>query len=211
MRLAYMGKAIGGLLTGFPRVDTLDENGVESHSRRLAELVRNAGFLPTHIVAIANGGIPIAEPFRGVFPDAELLVVTKQRDATRLKEKSAGFKQLVQQSPEVVTTLFRRLEHWSRYKERDFQREPIVLADSGGLMWPDISMPPKRIIVVDDAVDTGTSIEYVVASARRRFGEDCDVRTAALSVSGVNPYAKVDYSLMSGVNIRFFWSRDYKG
>lgn len=211
MKPAYLGKALLGIIGGVPRVTTLDEVGVAASSRSLAQQVAESGFAPTHIVAIANGGIPIARPFNVVFPGAEFVIVTKQRAGTQRKEQSAGFKQLVQQSPDVVTTLFRRLEHWSRYEERDFARNPIVLPTEDGLVWPALQTTPERIIVVDDAVDTGTSIEFVAASARRRFGPDCAVRTAALTISGVNPQARADYALMEGVNIRFFWSKDFKG
>lgn len=206
---AYFGKALLGILGGVPRVMTLDETGVAKRSLELARKVAE-DYSPTHIVAIANGGIPIARPFTMVFPDAEFVVVTKQRAGTQLKESSAGFKHLVQQSPDAVTTLFRRLEHWSRYEERDFARAPVDLPADDGLVWPELKTEPRSIIVVDDAVDTGTSIEYVAASARRRFGPDCTVRTAALTVSGVNPHAGADYALMDGVNIRFFWSKDFK-
>ncbi|WP_171015845.1 phosphoribosyltransferase family protein [Devosia sp. FKR38] len=211
MKPAYLGKALLGIIGGVPRVTTLDEAGVVASSRTLAQQVADSGFSPTHIVAIANGGIPIARPFSTVFPGAEFVVVTKQRAATQLKEQSSGFKQLVQRSPDVVTTFFRRVEHWSRYQERDFARDPIVLPADDGLIWPVLEAAPQRIIVVDDAVDTGTSIEFVAASARRRFGPMCDVRTAALTISGVNPQARADYALMEGVNIRFFWSKDFKG
>ena len=211
MNPAYIGKALLGIISGVPRVTTLDEAGVADASLALARQVADSGFAPSHIVAIANGGIPIARPFSTVFPEAEFVVVTKQRAGTQLKEQSAGFKQLVQQSPDVVTTLFRRLEHWSRYQERDFTREPVVLPPDDGLVWPELQHAPTGIIVVDDAVDTGTSIEFVAASARRRFGPACDVRTAALTISGVNPHARADYALMEGVNIRFFWSKDFKG
>jgi len=210
VQLAHLGKAINGIARGFPRVVTMGPERVVAESRRLAESVRASGYAPTHVVAIAKGGIAIAEPFHDVFPDAGFMVVTRQRAGTAIKERNGGFRRLVQRAPEGITTLLRRVEHWSRYVERDFARDPVMPDEPDGLVWPDAGPAPQRIVVVDDAVDTGLSIEYVSQSARRRFGPDCQVRMAVLTVSGVNPHARADYALMRGVNIRFFWSKDYR-
>lgn len=198
-----------GALSSDPKVVTMGEEQVAASARSLAELVAGT-FQPTHVVAIANGGVPVARAVIEAFPEAQLLTVQVQRPGTKAKSSNPGFARLAMRLPYWATTPLRRAEHWWRYKRRDFAEAPLRPEELVSLEWPQIE-GGKHLLIVDDAVDTGLSIERVVADASRYYGKEIEIRTAALTVSGVNPLARCDYHLHRNVNIRFYWSKDYRG
>jgi hypoxanthine phosphoribosyltransferase len=190
-------------------VITVSEPALREASRALGELVLGSGYRPSHVVAIANGGVPVANGMLALFPDVVVVTVKVQRPGTASVKASPALSWLVARLPEFATSILRRAEHWWRYRPRNFSKDPLNPSELLDIDWPECGTP-RGVLVVDDAVDTGLSLERVVFDVRRRFGDGIDVRTAALTVSGVNPRARCDYYLFRDNNLRFFWAKDYR-
>lgn len=200
-------------LSGTPPVITLDRSDFERDCQILSDTITASGFKPDYIVAIASGGLPVSNRIRLAFPESKLLEVTKRRPTTAVKEANGQLlKRIMKRLPYYATDLLRRAEHWSRYTERDFNVDPVEVPPKE-LVVPEIdllSIPSSaRILIVDDAIDTGTTIEFVT-SLFRRHSNHFFIKTAAITVTAVNPYAKSDYFVYYGTNIRFYWSGDFR-
>lgn len=69
---------------------------------------------------------------------------------------------------------------------------------------------PGQVLVVDDAVDSGITMQAVV-EALRRARPDVEVRAAVITVTTGRPSVSPDYTLYNNHTlIRFPWSIDMK-
>lgn len=67
---------------------------------------------------------------------------------------------------------------------------------------------PARILVVDDAVDSGATLRTVIATIRSTW-PDAEIRSAVLTVTRSRPLILPDYTLYPrGTLLRFPWSLD---
>lgn len=67
----------------------------------------------------------------------------------------------------------------------------------------------RRILIVDDAVDSGESMKKVVETVRG-LNPRASVRTAAITLTTPAPAVSPDYYLYNQVLVRFPWSKDYR-
>jgi uncharacterized protein len=161
----------------------LASNDIWNQMDKLANLVYQSGFKPDLVVAIARGGIPA-----GVVISKKLgvpmVIVAAQRPWNSLKK--SWIKNFIKRS-KILTSIF-------LYVERMIQQLiPFRHVDSK-------SISASRILLVDDAVDTGNTIKSFLKNI-----EADNVKVAAIKAQKTSA-VKVDFSLTSELHIIFPWS-----
>lgn len=183
------------------KVITLDQTKFTAECRRLADEVISSGFKPDLIVGIRTGGEYVAREVMQAFPDARLAIVELQRPSTRSKSL---FRSLLRRLPRRVLDIMRMAE-----------AQLLALKPKGCV--PDIALPQglvgdgvRKILVVDDAVDSGVTLSVIVKAIRREHPA-ATVRTSVITVTTLRPLIRPDHSLYNNRTlIRFPWSMDMK-
>lgn len=172
------------------RVLTLDDRAFAGHCKMLEQRVLSDGYVPDLIIGIARGGEFVAgRMFEGV-PHVSVKLQRPQGG-----ERSQTVGRFVHAMPRWINNLMRMAESLLlTLKSHHLSRVDLP----GGLDGY------KRILVVDDAVDSGATLASVIAA----LGGRC--RTAALTVTALRkPLAMPDYYLFNNHTlIRFPWSTD---
>lgn len=178
------------------RVVELTMEQLRAEALRLAELV-GRDYRPDCVVYIARAGLPVARPMGPAF-GAPLVEARAPRPASRLKDLAAP---ALQHLPLEAKCLLRRVE----LGLRPYAHRQALLAGE--------ALPPgcRRVLVVDDSVDTGATLAAACQQVRLCFG-GCGVRTAALNVWDKSARrVKTDYSLYRNTLLMTPLSRDWAG
>ncbi len=193
------------------RVLTYTQEEFDLECRRLREAVRSAFGSWDVVIGIASGGVPVA---RNLLPDNGLqpLTVTLRRPATKMV-KQPLLKRWLAALPRPVLDRLRIME--SRlYALRDRRDTappaPVALNEElrGSLLaLEEKKGSPLRILIADDAADSGTTIRRV-RRALRELLPRADIATAVMTVTRQAADDAADYSLYrDGTLIRFPWSK----
>lgn len=179
------------------RVMTLDRQAFAEVCIRLERLIRGSGFAPDAVLSVATGGIYVGELlFRGV-PHFETRL---QRPSTRFK--TPRLKGLVRRLPQPVLDAMRVAEAGV------LDLLPTRPVDISRVTVPAGVTGSGRILVVDDAVDSGATLDGVLR-ALRGAAPKADIRSAAVTVTTAHPLARPDYAVFNNFTlIRFPWSMD---
>lgn len=183
------------------RVVTFDDRRFAVACRMLADEVTEAKFYPGLIVGIRTGGEYVAREMLSYFPGSRLAVVELQRPSTQRKSLVAGLLPLL---PLGVLDFLRMAESrlLALRPRRRVGRVDIPAEVTG--------LGAEKILVVDDAVDSGVTMEAIVGALRRSC-PGADVRSAAITVTTSRPLIAPDYALYRNKTlIRFPWSMDMK-
>lgn len=183
------------------KVLTLEPKQFSAACRELAGQVGAASFVPGMVVGIQSGGEYVAREVIAAFPGAMLSLVGLQRPSTSRKSL---LQPLFRHLPLRMLDLLRMAE--SRILAlRPRRHIPRIEID------PSLrAMLPSRVLVVDDAVDSGATMAAVV-DALRRACPDIEVRTAVITVTTRRPAVMPDFALYKdNTLIRFPWSMDMK-
>lgn len=183
------------------RVVTLDDKQFAAHCARLAQLTEGDGAFDT-VVGIVTGGEYVARAMAQHMDTANVVTVCRQRPSTR--RKGGMFRRVVKCLPRRILDLLRIVE--SR-----------ILAGRRHTPGPDMPVviptdidDAKRILVVDDAIDSGHTMQAVVNAIAARCPE-AQIHTAVITVTTPHPSFRPDYTLYDdGTLIRFPWSADFK-
>lgn len=182
------------------RVITLDHTDFSVQCRQLAKIAISTQRYDA-IVGIASGGIYVAREIALSLPEATLYTVTLRRPSTRRKGKM--FKRLIRLLPTYLLDQLRIIE--SR----------ILAASSAPAVSHEVHIPEalssaKRILVVDDAIDSGRTMNAVVNTIRQRCPQ-ATVKTAVITVTTPTPVIHPDFTIYKdGSLVRFPWSADFK-
>lgn len=106
--------------------------------------------------------------------------------------------------PQSITNMFRRLESWYKSgKKPDLKKRP------GFTLEGHCTDPVNSILVLDDAIDTGSTMYLTKRILEEKFPE-ATIKSAVLSWTMPNSIEKPDYYVYSNCLVRFPWSKDYK-
>lgn len=195
-------------ITGLPdtieemRVITVDNEKFGTLCTRLLYEVRSSGYEFDTVVAIARGGVKVAERIFG----SRFYTVTGQRSGTPLKRL---LKPIISLLPRKVTSFLRIAEarllgacnHFGSHKVAKTIEIDVRLRSV-------LSEKNHRILIVDDAADSGETLLKVVESLRA-FGEGNEIRTAVITSTRKNQLISPDYTIYrDGTLIRFPWAPD---
>jgi len=177
------------------KVITLNPEAFDSACKRLEKSVAKSGFIPDMILSIRTGGLYVGE---SIFPDIPHTSVKLQRPST--KAKRPCLHKLLKILPRPILDRLRIAE--SLWLERKKQTKPRP-----SLILPQLT-EVKRILVVDDAVDSGFTL-FTVMDAVKTARPDADIRSAVITQTTISPMIVPDYTLYNNqILIRFPWSMD---
>ena len=121
-------------------------------------------------------------------------------------------KKLIAALPRPVVDRLRVIEHKILTKKQparapadnySFDQRELALLDD----WLREAGPNPRIVVVDDAVDTGATLARVLDAVAHR-APDAEIRSAVITVTTERPWATPRYTLYRRQLCRFPWSLD---
>lgn len=190
---------------------TLTPSLLQEHSHRLASRIQAAGYQPTLLIGILSGGAEVARLLRNDFPDIPYCEVRISRPST--KQKGQGMTHsLLQRLPISICNLLRTFE--SRVNEwRSRYQQPVRI---GQIELPSVitsqlnADATTRILLVDDAIDTGATVQQALQQLQSRFSH-VEVRVAVITVTTAHPVCDADYCLYHNRTLcRFPWSNDYR-
>ena len=150
---------------------------------------------PDYVVGIESGGRYVAEHMFAALPHG---YVARQRPSTRRKGKAV--RNMLRFMPRFVADNLRRGEAWLLSR-----KTPVALTYEGPL--PAGLMNAERVLVVDDAVDSGATL-YAVISGILAVRPNIEIRTAAIVQTTDSPLIRPDFVLFSNCLMRFPWSAD---
>lgn len=128
-------------------------------------------YIPDLVVFVAKSGFLFAQPLAECF-DCEMIDVVVSRPSNGKKDAIA---KMIPWLPRPILAMALKSKALYGYHDSNSHRDLILTGRFDGL---DISSY-KRILVVDDSVDTGWSMLEAVAAVRERASQSADVRVAS--------------------------------
>ncbi len=188
-------------------VYTLDEATFKQACRKLEDLVAQ-DFQPDLVVGIREGGLWVS---RELFPSVSHVTVALHRPTTKQKRRLP--RRLLRSFPYAVLDRMRIWEaRWLHrkaplpYPEGTWPEEVPTLPDAS----PANESRCERILLVDDAVDSGRTLELIYRWLHAQR-PDADIRSAVITVTTPKPILLPEYYLFyPDTLIRFPWSLDNK-
>lgn len=184
------------------KILTLDNDAFSEACRNLEAKVVESGYYPDMVVSIRSGGMFVGNKmFAGVKHRSTLL----QRPSTAHKRRFVTA---------IVRALPRFVQNFLRIAEARIlgRRKARLISDGDS---PQIHIPfgpsekARRILVVDDAVDSGYTLFHVLEAFRKVLPEEADVRSAVITVTTDEPLVVPDYFLYNdNTLVRFPWAMD---
>lgn len=186
------------------KVVTLAETDFRDACARLAAEVSGV-YAPDLVVAIATGGVYVADAMRGT-ADVPRADVRLRRPSSVGKDKAGFLFAVLRHLPVWVADRLRIAE--ARRLARRPPSPPRRLALDADVRQA--VQKATRILVVDDAVDSGCTLRDVIAAIASVPGKR-QVRSAVITVTTDAPVAVPDFALYRDATlIRFPWSKDMK-
>ena len=182
-------------------------------SQRLFDQMCCSGFEPEVVVGVATGGEFVAAAMR-VPHETYVTSISVRRDSTPKKESSRLRRSLVQTLPYLLLNQLRLLEDWLLERgSREKPCEESAHARSLDQLADEVrAASATRVAVIDDAVDSGRTMNIVVSGLRRRLPM-AEIRSGVITVT--RPLDRVgivpDFRLLQLTLVRFPWSMDFKG
>lgn len=195
-----------------PTVKTLNNTGLREAATSLNMIVFK-DFIPDIIIGIRSGGYVVAEIMaQEARHKPILLAISRQRDSTRKKNKVKGLKNILRLLPYPVTDRLRLWEHKRLNGKPPAGQKPFT-PDAGELAVLREALAVhenRKILVVDDAVDSGETMKSVLEMIGMETNSACIIKSAAVTVTTDSPLIQPDYTLYRHVLCRFPWSFDFK-
>lgn len=194
-----------------PPLRTLQQPAFEAACASLMRLVA-ADYAADVIVGIRTGGLVVAEAMaKSCVRPLPVLPLTCRRASTAAKTRVKLVRTAVARLPLPVADALRRLEHrWitSRRVQQDRPQTVDSLEAEKISAWLSSAPKPCRVLVADDAVDSGMTLAAVLQVLHEIDTDGIDVRSAAITQTLPHPKVKPDYVLFHGTLCRFPWSLD---
>jgi len=207
------------------KIKTLNDADLREAAIALNALVFK-DFLPDIIIGIKTGGYIVAEQMaREAAHKPLLLAVSMQRESTK---KKAKLKNILRHFPYFITDKLRILEHrWLfRHCEKPKATKQSTVEQKSGLprslkslamteiealRAALLGLENAKILIVDDAVDSGRTLQAVFFAVREATDLSCEIRSAAITLTTDFSIINPDYLLYKNVLCRFPWSFDFRG
>ncbi len=191
---------------------TLTPSLLKSASHQLAQRVVASGFQPCVVVGILNGGAQVARLMLDALPaEAHYCEVSISRPSTQHKRQSFA-QRLLRHMPLWLCDVLRVVE--SRVGEWRSRGESLERVGNIELP-PDVEetmrqTSPCQVLVIDDAIDSGATIQKVREQLVARFPA-VQLRVAVITVTTPHPLCEADFCLYHDRTLcRFPWSNDYR-
>lgn len=196
---------------GRVRVRTLARPDFDAACARLMQMASRDG-PPDLLVGIRTGGLVVAESMARAAPHyPPVLPLTSRRAGTGTKSQLRGLPAILRRMPRPVIDAMRLAEHHlvSKRRRRRPQSQHIDPTEADDIRRFLAGAPRERLVlVVDDAVDSGVTLNAVLRLLRATCPGDTIFRSAVITVTLESPVAEPDHALYRGVLCRFPWSFD---
>jgi len=174
-----------------------------------------AQYRPHLLVGIPTGGMVVAQAMTDSLADRiPLMPLTCRRASTAAKSRLGILPMVLSALPQPMVDSLRWLEHRLLSPRRRKQSAPQQIdhaeADAIGRYLASQS-GPCRVLVVDDAVDSGVTLATVLRLLRQAAPPGTELRSAVVTVTLDQPLVEPDFALYRGVLCRFPWSFDAAG
>jgi pyrimidine operon attenuation protein/uracil phosphoribosyltransferase len=194
-----------------PPLRTLEQDAFETACTDLMRIVEQ-DFQPSLVVGIRTGGWIVAQAMaRGSARVIPVLPLTCRRNSTGLKSRVPMLRHVLTALPRPVLDLLRRVEHRTVSASRG-RRMPVQATDNAEAEAISRHVaalaPPGRVLVADDAVDSGVTLRTVLHVLSVICRPGTEFRSAAITQTLDNPVVAPDYVLFRGTLCRFPWSFD---
>lgn len=185
-------------------IRTFDSMSFQAACADLMHVVQSS-YEPTMIVGIRTGGFAVAEAMaRAAGQNVEIAPLTCRRAATRTKAQFLGA--MLARLPRRIADALRLLElRLISTRRRAAAPQPVDQAEADAI---GSKADGGRLLVVDDAVDSGLTLATVLQSLRSVCPASTEIRSAAITVTLDRPIVSPDYALFRRVVCRFPWSFD---
>lgn len=192
-------------------INTLDTPRFAAACAMLMQQVM-ARYRPDVLIGIRTGGLVVAKAMARAAGDAvPVMPLTCRRASTCAKSRFKLLPALLAALPLPVVDGLRWLEHRLLSNHRRNRPAPQEMDHTEAAAigrWLAAGPPSPRVLVVDDAVDSGVTLATVLRLVRETAPPDTEVRSAVVTVTLDRPLIEPDFSLYRGVLCRFPWSFD---
>ena len=193
-------------------VKTIDNIGLQDASNALNTLIVQ-NFVPHIIIGKRTGGYVIAEIMaKELQPTPLLLAISRQRTGTQKKSRIKCLKKILSFLPYGITDYLRIAEHKYLHSKPAAERKSFSpnLDELATLRGALRIRENYKILIVDDAIDSGETMKAVLDVVRAEASSACVIKTAAITVTTDSPLVQPDYTLYRYVLCRLPWSFDFK-
>ncbi len=176
---------------------TLNDETFAEHCHRLIQTVYNDGFDPDLTVSIPRGGDVVADIACRKDRHSNIILIRKAKGG-KIKRL---LKPLFSKLPRGMNNMLRKVEaRYLMHRSNHMEHVEILL--------PDECSTAGRILIVDDAVDTGATLKAVFDKIKHA-NPQAEIRTAAITVTSDEPMIMPDYCIYNDRTlVRFPWSID---
>lgn len=194
-----------------PPLCTLRQPDFDAACAELMRLVE-ADYRPTLLVGIRTGGLIVAQSMtEAVSRTLPVLPVTSRRVATGVKSRLPFLRSSLAALPQPVIDVMRRVEHRVLIapRARQTRAQSIDRAEVEAIgAWIAAAAAPVRMLVTDDAVDSGVTLATVLHHLREVCPGSGEIRSAVITQTLDHPMVQPDYVLSRNILYRFPWSFD---
>ena len=183
-------------LSSKSKIIDVDLVQLKKMSVELAKQVRRNDYEPEHILYVERAGLLIGYEVARFF-NCSISGIHSKRSGETLKSK---VKVILRYLPGFVTHMLRRLELKSNIHEIKKNRN----------VYCEKNLPPtdKRILIIDDAIDTGYSLVAILEFLEKHGCKKEMVKTGVLTTTGTKQVIRADFSLFDQIICAFPWSYD---
>lgn len=194
-----------------PPLITLPRPAFDTACAELMRLVE-ARYAPTLIVGIPTGGLIVARSMvLSASSPLPVLPLTSRRASTGIKSRLPLLRHLLAVVPRPLVDLLRRLEHRllaAPGARREVHRQ-INYPEAEAIAARLATSPQRsRVLVTDDAVDSGVTLATVLDLLRQLSPSGTEIRSAAITQTLDKPKVAPDFVLYRNTLCRFPWSFD---
>lgn len=170
--------------------------------RQLMTEVVASGYEPDVVVAVERAGVFVAKAMN----IGDFYTVRCSREGS--KTKKGGLGNVLRYLPSFVNVMLRKLEYrLLQWRDKSVNYQPRIVEMSSKLKTA-LVQGGRKILIVDDAVDSGRSLRSVVDELEK-LNPDNEIRTAVITVTRPETVCNPDYTLFSNQTlIRFPWAAD---
>jgi len=186
------------------KVITLHKIAFERHCVKLFSKLESN---PDAVVGILNGGSYVLEEFKKENLDKDIIykTVKLQRASTKGFKQRSFMKRLLNLLPYSILNSARVSEHQKQIKASNRTNTQDIEIDFSSTKNVSI----KHILILDDALDSGETMQSVVKVLSNKFPE-ASIKTAVLAWTNTESITTPDYYVFKNQLVRFPWSLDYK-
>lgn len=160
----------------------------------LARQVESSGFVPQHILYIERVGLFFAYDISKYF-SCSISGIKASRSGGSVKSKLSF---ILRYMPNFATDILRRIEERSGIHSSINNRQVEISS----------ILPPKgkKILIIDDAIDTGNSMRAVIAYLVSEGYNRSFLKSAVITNTKETPSFTSDFALFNFVSCAFPWS-----